>query len=43
MTLLKIIQANDFKPDAAPRPLDEATLEAAGGIVPVCVKADAMP
>ena len=33
MTLLKTINASDFKPDAAPRPLDEATLTAAGAIV----------
>ena len=33
MTLLKTIKANDFQPDAAPRPLDEATLAAADAIV----------
>ena len=33
MTLLKTINASDFKPDAAPRPLDEATLVAAQAIV----------
>ena len=33
MTLLKTTNASDFKPDAAPRPLDEATLVAAGVIV----------
>jgi len=33
MTLLKTIKASDFKPDAAPRPLDEATLAAADAIV----------
>ena len=33
MTLLKTIKASDFQPDAAPRPLDEATLAAADAIV----------
>ena len=33
MTLLKTINASDFQPDAAPRPLDEATLAAAESIV----------
>ena len=33
MTLLKMIKASDFQPDAAPRPLDEATLAAADSIV----------
>ena len=33
MTLLKTIKASDFQPDAAPRPLDEATLAAADSIV----------
>ena len=33
MTLLKTIKASDFQPDAAPRPLDEATLSAADSIV----------
>ena len=33
MTLLKTINASDFQPDAAPRPLDEATLAAADAIV----------
>jgi len=33
MTLLETIKASDFQPDAAPRPLDEATLAAADAIV----------
>ena len=33
MTLLKTVKASDFQPDAAPRPLDEATLAAADSIV----------
>ena len=33
MTLLKTINASDFQPNAAPRPLDEATLAAADAIV----------
>ncbi len=33
MTLLKTIKASDFRPDAAPKPLDEATLTAAESIV----------
>ena len=33
MTLLKTINASDFRADAAPRPLDEATLAAAESIV----------
>ena len=33
MTLLKTIKVSDFQPDAAPRPLDEATLAAADAIV----------
>ena len=33
MTLLKTINASDFQPDTAPRPVDEATLDAAGAIV----------
>lgn len=33
MTLLKTIKASDFQPDAAPKPLDEATLKAAESIV----------
>lgn len=33
MTLLKTINASDFKPDAAAKPLDEATLNAAQAIV----------
>ena len=33
MTLLETIKASDFQPDAAPRPLDEATLAAADAII----------